>query len=75
MIYNLAFLRKVFLKEVYNVSATYQLGLPAFCFAIPDTLIPRFPRLMQQKLTKHDRHQKQQRVLRVVDGDCAALAY
>jgi len=29
---------------------------------------------MQQKLTKHDRHQKQQRVLRVVDDDCAALA-
>jgi len=29
---------------------------------------------MQQKLTKHDRHQKQQRVLRVVDDDCAELA-
>jgi len=29
---------------------------------------------MQQKLTKHDRHQKQQRVLRVVDDDCAVLA-
>jgi len=28
---------------------------------------------MQQKLTKHDRHHEQQRVLRVVD-DCAALA-
>jgi len=29
---------------------------------------------MQQKLTKHDGHQKQQRVLRVIDDDCAALA-
>jgi len=29
---------------------------------------------MQQKLTKHDRHQKQQRVLSVVDDDCATLA-
>ena len=28
---------------------------------------------MQQKLTKHDRHQKQQRVVHVVDDDCAAL--
>jgi len=29
---------------------------------------------MQQKLTKHVRHEKQQHVLRVVDDDCAALA-
>jgi len=29
---------------------------------------------MQQKLTKHERHQKQQRMLRVFDDDCAALA-
>jgi len=29
-----------------------RVGLPTFCFAIPDTLIPRIPRLMQQKLTK-----------------------
>jgi len=29
---------------------------------------------MLQKPTKHDRHQKQQRVLLVVDDDCAALA-
>jgi len=29
---------------------------------------------MLQKLTKHDRHPKQQRVLLIVDDDCAALA-
>jgi len=39
-----------------------------------DTLIPVIPRLMQQNLTKRDRHQKQQRLLRVVDVDCAAWA-
>jgi len=29
---------------------------------------------MQPKLAEHYRHQKQRRVLRVVDDDCAALA-
>jgi len=29
---------------------------------------------MQQKLTKPDKHQKERRVRRVVDDDCAALA-
>ena len=54
-------------KRLINSIGTLLIVDVDLCHKTLNVLVPRIPRLLQHKLTKHDRLQNQQRVMREVE--------